>query len=204
MTKLESQNYYTHKQFNYLDLNNGTLVSSEFQDCTFSDCQFQQAKFQSCSFTDCTFIACDLSMFIPSKSTFRDVKFSKCRLLGVDWGKASWGKHSLHSLLKSLDFNDCVINFSSFMGLELRDLKLIRCIAHEVDFSEGDFSGADFAQTDLNNAIFRNTKLNKANFVGAANYMIDPGNNQISSAHFSLPEAMGLLYAMDIEITGNP
>lgn len=39
-----------------------------------------------------------------------------------------------------------------------------------------------------------------ANFIGARNYAIDPTQNTLKKAKFSLPEAMSLLRSLDIEL----
>jgi fluoroquinolone resistance protein len=44
--------------------------------------------------------------------------------------------------------------------------------------------------------------LSGADLSQARNYMIDPGLNELKKAKFSLPEAMALLYNMDITLTG--
>jgi len=44
--------------------------------------------------------------------------------------------------------------------------------------------------------------LTEADLSKARNYLIDPGLNQLKKAKFSLPEAMSLLYNMDIILTG--
>ena len=52
----------------------------------------------------------------------------------------------------------------------------------------------------MTKSLFGNTKLVEADLSRARNYQIDPGNNNLKAAKFSLPEAMALLYSMDIEI----
>ena len=45
------------------------------------------------------------------------------------------------------------------------------------------------------------TDLTGADFRDAKNYVIHPALNKLSKARFSLPDAMNLLYCMDIEIS---
>ena len=77
---------------------------------------------------------------------------------------------------------------------------MINCSAIDVDFRESDLSKADFTGTDLSDSLFLGTDLTEANFRRARNYHIDPGKNNITGAKFSLPEAMSLLYSMDIDL----
>jgi uncharacterized protein YjbI with pentapeptide repeats len=67
-----------------------------------------------------------------------------------------------------------------------------------VDFSDANLEKADFRGTDLEKSIFRNTDISGANFVGAKNYYISPQYNRLKGAKFSLPEAMSLLYGLEI------
>jgi hypothetical protein len=52
----------------------------------------------------------------------------------------------------------------------------------------------------LAGATFDNTNLEKTNFTTAFNYSIDPDNNRIKKAKFSVPGVLGLLNKYDIVI----
>jgi uncharacterized protein YjbI with pentapeptide repeats len=90
------------------------------------------------------------------------------------------------------------ISHSTFIGLCLRGIQIIDCVAVDVDFRETDLSQADFAGTDLAQSLFSDTHLTEADLSRARNYHIDPAQNVLRQARFSLPEAMSLLYSMDI------
>jgi uncharacterized protein YjbI with pentapeptide repeats len=64
-----------------------------------------------------------------------------------------------------------------------------------------DFTNASFSECDLRNAIFENTILEKADFRSAINYTLDPEQNRIKGAKFSLQGLPGLLdrYKISIE-----
>ena len=87
---------------------------------------------------------------------------------------------------------------STFIGLRLRGIQIRDCVAVDVDFREADLSQADFAGTDLSQSLFSNTDLIEADLSRARNYHIDPGQNVLRQARFSLPEALSLLYSLDI------
>ena len=99
-----------------------------------------------------------------------------------------------------MKFIKSVISHSTFIGLNLADIRVVDCIAIDVDFREADLSRADFTGTDLTSSLFNDTNLTAADLSQARNYDIDPVQNIIKSARFSLPEAMSLLYSMDIEL----
>ncbi|MGB9301543.1 MAG: pentapeptide repeat-containing protein, partial [Anaerolineae bacterium] len=90
------------------------------------------------------------------------------------------------------------ISHSTFIGLSLQSVQIRDCVATDVDFREADLSQADFGSTDLSQSIFGNTNLSEADLSRARNYRIDPGQNVLKQARFSLPEAMSLLHSMDI------
>ncbi|WP_311316321.1 pentapeptide repeat-containing protein [Kaistella jeonii] len=61
-------------------------------------------------------------------------------------------------------------------------------------------SSADFTDCDLSQTIFQNTNLEKADFRSAFNYTIDPENNRLKGAKFSLAGISGLLGKYQIKI----
>jgi fluoroquinolone resistance protein len=54
--------------------------------------------------------------------------------------------------------------------------------------------------TRFSGSLFDNTNLFKANLKNCINYNINPLNNNIKKAKFSLPEALTLLDAFEIQI----
>jgi uncharacterized protein YjbI with pentapeptide repeats len=70
-----------------------------------------------------------------------------------------------------------------------------------VDFTACDVSQSTFDNCDLQHATFDNTNLEKADLRTAFNYHIDPENNRLKKAKFSLPEVIGLLAKHDINIS---
>jgi len=171
------------------------LFGAEFQNCTFVDCTFFECVFLECKFMDCAFSGCDLSLTQVPESKFTSVYFERTKFVGVDWTRAEWPRGNLG---EPLNFSDCILNYCTFIGLDLRGFACRDSLAKEVDFRESDLSDADFSGTDLSESIFLNTILDRADFRRALNYSISPMENSISKAIFSIPEAMSLLYCMDI------
>ncbi len=198
--RITSHHSYEEQQFEGLAATSKNYEQSEFLNCRFRNCQFSESVFKACSFHSCLFEACGLEMLRIEKSVFKDTRFVKSKMLGIDWSAAAWGRREIAQALKTIDFQGCALNYSSFLGLNLEGIRFLDCVLHEVDFSEALLRRADFSGSDLQRAIFRNTDLREANFSQARNYSISPQLNNISKAHFSLPEAMGLLYAMDIQL----
>jgi len=92
------------------------------------------------------------------------------------------------------------MNYSIFIGLYMYQAMFNECSLKESCFEDADLEKAIFHNTDLTSATFNNTNLTKADLSTAKNYNINVGANKLHKAKFSLPEAMSLLYSMDIEI----
>lgn len=118
--------------------------------------------------------------------------------MGVNWAQANWTSPGLGP---PPEFINSVISYSTFIGLNLVGMRIVNCTASEVDFRESDLSQADFTGTDLSKSLFMDTNLTQADLSQARNYQIDPGQNLLKGARFSMPEAMALLYSMDIDLT---
>lgn len=193
-----TQTHYTDQVFEEVRLEQAELVSSEFYDCTFIHCSFVESVFRDCRFVNCVFQKCDLSLAQVPNSVFSVTRFEDSKVLGVNWTQADW---SATWLRDPIGFFKCAISHSTFIGLSLREIRIRDCVAVDVDFRESDLSQADFAGTDLSESLFSNTDLTEADLSRARNYHIDPGLNVLKQARFSLPEAMSLLYSLDIVLT---
>lgn len=192
---LLADTYLDGAEFKGQDYAGKTIKFKEIIDTKFIRCTFTDAFFQECQFKNCAFSQCDLSMMRVKSSRFSDVTFEKCKAVGINWTEASWEKGGFFRLI---DFDDCALNYSSFFGLKLSKMKVVKCAALEVDFGEADLTGADFAHTDFSGSIFMHTNLTDANFVHATNYNISAKSNTLKKTKFSLPEAMSLLRSLDI------
>jgi uncharacterized protein YjbI with pentapeptide repeats len=73
----------------------------------------------------------------------------------------------------------------------------------ECDFFQANLAGADFSNCNLAGAIFENCDLKSADFRQALNYQIDPAQNQVAKARFSMPEVLSLLAPLGIEISAD-
>lgn len=190
---------YQSETFKDKDYSRQTVTGMDFKDCTFTGCNFSETTFQNCTFSECTFDDVDLSLAKVPGCVFTGVAFRRSKVIGVNWAEASWKKAG-YQLLRSVDFYDCVLNYSRFFGLALENIHIHACIAREVDFSEAILRKADLRKTDFEHSIFRGTNLEEANLAQATNYFISPTLNVITKAKFTLPEALALLYSMDIVI----
>ncbi|MCK9175827.1 MAG: pentapeptide repeat-containing protein [Desulforhopalus sp.] len=169
---------------------NGNFRYRDFYDCKFINCKFTGTVFEKCLFEDCTFIECDLSLIKPEYCSFVDVKFKNCKAIGVNWAEAATPFR--------IDFYSCIINMSSFFGINLTKIIMTECVAKEVDFTEANLTKGNFEKTDFENSRFLQTNLTQSNFRNSINYAIDPECNLLKKTIFSLPEALSFLSELDI------
>jgi uncharacterized protein YjbI with pentapeptide repeats len=70
----------------------------------------------------------------------------------------------------------------------------------EVDFTQADLTAAIFNDCNLALAVFYQTILEKADFRSAFGYLIDPEENRVKKAKFSLSGIPGLLSKYQLTI----
>lgn len=192
---------YAEQIFNTLILSKEQIKNVTFQQCQFKQCKFNDVIFSKMTFIDCDFEACDLSLTKLVGCKFSEVSFKNCNLAGINWTELNW---PIVKLASPLYFYNCNLSHSSFFGLELADLIMEECKAHDVDFREANLNHASFIGTDFQNSLFMHTKLKHADFTNAIHYTIDIHFNCITNAIFSFPEVISLLNFLDIKINGWP
>lgn len=185
---------------NFFSLSHPSTIIEDklFEGCQFINANFSESQFIRCKFVDCEFNNCNLSAVQFKASLFNNVTFFESKVIGVNWTMLNW---PLIRLSIPFQFYSSIISHSSFYGLELQELVIEACIAHDVDFREADLRRANFKLTDLEKSQFVHTKLNSADFTEAQSYSIDPTENDIRKAKFSLPDAIHLLDGFDIQIS---
>ena len=196
-TRFEDNNDYVSETYTGLDISQQTLEGIEFDGCNFRSCDFTETTFKHCKFIDCDFEQCNLSNCKLGYSKFSDVSFKGSKLIGIDWNQATWPSFSMPA---SIRFDQCIINNSSFSGMDMESLHLNECKAHEVDFREAKLSESDFRFTDFSYSQFSKTDLSEADFSDAFNYDINIFSNNIKGAKFSRIEAVSLLEGIGIEL----
>jgi uncharacterized protein YjbI with pentapeptide repeats len=132
-------------------------------------------------------------MAVMKKAAMRNVSFIDCKLLGLHF-------EYCNSFSFSVTFQNCILNLSSFYKLRLKKTRFKNCSLQEVDFAECDLSASIFDNCDLARAKFERTILKRADFRTSYNYSIDPENNRITKAKFSITGIVGLLDKYDIEV----
>ena len=194
---ITNNNDYYEESFAGLDYANNKFIAITFDNCVFSRCDFSASEFRTCKFRDCSFKNCNLSLTNFPSSQFLNVHFEECKIIGVNWAYCAW---SLIKLTFPLIFKSCNISQSSFMELNLHDAQIVDSIVRDVDFRGCNLQNATLTGNDFQNSLFVKTDLTKANFRNSINYSISLVDNNVTKAKFSMPEAMSLLYSLNIEI----
>ena len=194
------QREYGPQEFTGVVLKNERITLKEFNACTFTKCVFSETAFEKCEFRDCVFKKCSLSLVSLKDSLFFGTRFEDSQLIGINWTETSWAKNKA-TLITPVDFFGCTLNYSTFIGLNLKKIKLTKCMAQDVSFEDANLTQANCTATDFTNSRFLHTNLTQADFTGATNYSIAANQNTLKKTKFSLPEAMSLLYSLDIILT---
>ncbi len=169
-----------------IDFTKEPLPPGQYEHCTFTRCTFTRADLSARSFSECTFNNCELSMARVVRTSIRDCVFANCKLLGVSFD------HGQTSLF-SATFTDCIMDACSFQGMALQRTRLVSCRMHGTDFTRADLSGVAFDRCDLSDAVFDNCDLQRADFRTAQDFTIDPEQNRMKGARFSVDGLPGLL-----------
>ncbi|MFA5594777.1 MAG: pentapeptide repeat-containing protein [Trueperaceae bacterium] len=76
----------------------------------------------------------------------------------------------------------------------------LQCLLNRAAFERCNLSGVAFDGSDLQGCRFEECDLTSADLRSARNYLISPLSNKIAGMRVSLPEALGLLAAVDVVV----
>jgi uncharacterized protein YjbI with pentapeptide repeats len=183
--------YFSEQHFQNLTASD--ILSGEYDSCTFSNCNFSGASFQQASFENCKFEDCDLSNIKAPKVNFQQVRFVRCKMLGIAFT-------TVNPFLLELHLEHCTLDFCNFYSLQLKKSSFQHCRLREVDFTQANLSEVRFTGSDLLGAVFDQTHLEKADFRDAIHYRIVPENNFLKGARFDLVGLPGLLESYGIKV----
>ena len=103
----------------------------------------------------------------------------------------------------SIKVENCQLNHSIFYKQKLSKKLFAKSKLQEVDFTDCNLNSSVFDDCDLLNTIFDNTDLQNADFRNSYNFTIDPENNKVKGAKFTLETVVGLLNKYNIKIEPN-
>ncbi|MDR6945274.1 pentapeptide repeat-containing protein [Mucilaginibacter pocheonensis] len=164
-----------------------------YENCRFISCDLSYANLYSIIFIDCLFEECNLSLADVSSAGFQNIRFKHCKLSGVNFSKA-------HDFLFEVHFENCILDNAVFYKKKNKKATFSDCSMIETDLAESDLTDAKFINCNLNRAFFSRTILKGADLRSSYNFTIDPDDNQIKKAQFSVHGLPGLLSKYDIRI----
>lgn len=184
---------FSAQTFDKIDFKKQTFIIAEYEDCSFINCDLSGLKLSGARFIECSFSGCNLSLAKLSQTALQQVKFINCKMLGLRFDECS-------AFALEVSFDNCMLDHSSFYKLNIKKTKFTATQLHEVDFTQCDLTDALFDKCDLAGATFDKSILEKADLRSATGYTLDPENNKIRNAKFSLPAVTGLLHKYGIKI----
>lgn len=190
-----SQQFIDDQIFKGIDFHQKGMQKGTYEHCEFQTCNFATTNLTSINFVDCQFDACNFSNAKLTETGIQNSLFEQCKLLGLRFD-------SCNTFLFAATFKHCQLDFSSFYEVDLRRSNFQDCSLKGVDFSNANLSKVVLKKCTLTNAIFEQTNLVETDFRTAINFNIEPTQNQVSRAKFSLNSLPNLLrkYNLTIEI----
>ncbi|HZJ09189.1 MAG TPA: pentapeptide repeat-containing protein [Trueperaceae bacterium] len=186
---------YTDEAFDGLATSDLDFSGALLLGCTFTNCELSEASFRGAQLSECRFAGCELTMLDITDAVFQSVEFETCRLTGNDFSSLKLGPMGV-----MVKFADCDLSFCSFRKMDLTACAFERCQLLEAEFTRCELEGVTFAGCDLGRCTFNANNLIEADLRGARNYLISPLGNRIRGLKVELPEAQGLLVALEVEL----
>ncbi len=168
-------------------------LGNDFDHCQFRNCDLSYAELSGIRFGDCGFTDCNLLLATVEDTAWQNVLFTGCKLSGIHFNKSS-------KFLFELHFTDCLLDNAIFYQTKNKKSRFTRCSLIEADFTEADLTAAVFNECNFERTTFSNTLLNQADLSTSYNFIIDPENNRLNKAKFSLQGLPGLLMKHNITI----
>lgn len=172
-----------------------TGIAQTFDNCRFVNCDLPGADLSNIIFMDCRFEGCNLERAVIFKTGFQSAFFKDCNVNGVDFSKAL-------DFLFGASFEGCSLNNTIFYKKKNKAAKFTDCSLKEADLTECDLTDAVFTNCDLHRTVFSFTILKNADLHTSYNYVIDPDENTLKKARFSVHGLPGLLAKYDIKVVG--
>ena len=184
--------FIDNEVFENITLQTTPLAFGDYEVCTFKNCDFSNSDLSDMNFSDCEFSGCNFSLVKLLNTTLRDVRFTNCKILGLHFEECN-------NLMISFEFTGCMLSVCSFFRLRLKKTRFINSKINDIDFTETDLNHSLFDNCDLHLSVFHNTNLEGADFTNSFNYSIDPEQNRIRKAKFSISGLPGLLGKYEID-----
>ncbi|MBS1530137.1 MAG: pentapeptide repeat-containing protein [Bacteroidetes bacterium] len=169
------------------------FASRQFEYCKFVSCDLSGADLSNILFIECVFDDCNLSLANMSGAGLQNIRFKNCKLSGVNFSR-------ILDFLLEMHFEGCILDNAVFYKKKNKKAVFRDCSMIETDLTEADLSDCKFDNCNLHRATFDQTILKNADLSTSYNFTIDPDNNDIKKAKFSVHGLPGLLTKYDIKV----
>jgi len=193
VAELEKDDYHSELVFSGLSFAGYDLADHTFEDCVFDSCHFRDLSLSRVGFVSCAFSRCEFILVKLEHAMFNSARFRDSKLVGLNFSDCS-----KFGFLP--DYESCLLDGVTFCGNSLKKGRFFACTIRDSDFLDCDLRETSFDGTSLESTSFQKCNLERADFRSARDYSIDPVNNRLSRARFSLPEAQSFLGFLGISI----
>ncbi len=190
---LASDDYFAGVRFVSVDFSGQDFAGKTFEDCSFLSCHFADMSLARTALVSCVFDRCELVLARLENTTLNTVHFRDSKLVGLNF--TTCNKFGFLP-----DFSGCLIESAVFCANNLKKGRFSSCTVRDCDFMECDMRESVFDGSSLESSTFQKCNLERADFRSAFNYSIDPLNNRLVRARFSLPEAQSFLGFLGIKL----
>ncbi|HVS94543.1 MAG TPA: pentapeptide repeat-containing protein [Mucilaginibacter sp.] len=188
-----SASIHEDRTFTKITAADPVLASRQFEYCKFISCDLSGADFSNILFIDCVFEDCNLSLANLSNAGLQNIRFKNCKFSGVNFGRSL-------DFLMEMHFDGCNLDNAIFYKKKNKKAIFKDCSMIETDLTEADLSDCKFDNCNMHRATFDQTILKSADLSSSYNFIIDPDNNMIKGAKFSVHGLPGLLVKYGIEV----
>jgi uncharacterized protein YjbI with pentapeptide repeats len=169
------------------------LEGNVFEHCRFKSCDLSYARLSDLVFIDCIFEDCNLSLAVTENTGMQNVAFKNCKLSGVHFSKC-------RDFAFGVQFERCLLDNAVFFKRKMKGTKFTDCSMIEADLTQCDLTQAVFQNCNMERTFFDKTILKQADLRSSYNYIIDPEQNDIKKAKFSMYGLPGLLMKYGITV----
>ena len=121
--------------------------NSLFDSCEIVKLDFTKCQIKKLEFIDCKIVDCDLSNLELEETIFKRCQFIGCKMLGVNFNKIT---------LADVLFQDCILKYSSFINVKLKDSKFAKCNCSDSSFFDTVSSKLEIDTVDFSNSNIEN------------------------------------------------